>query len=146
MAQAGCVMVTAGLEVASDRLLDLIKKGVTVAQVARVAKAFADHGIYVHAYLMYGFPTETVQETVDSLEMVRQLFAAGCLHSGYWHCLAATEHSPIGMSPAQFGIRLRPRDRRSRRRIRLRQERDGARAARPRTVAARPRICGVSAF
>ena len=109
MAQAGCVMVTAGLEVASDRLLDLIKKGVTVAQVARVAKAFADHGIYVHAYLMYGFLTETVQETVDSLEMVRQLFDAGCLHSGYWHRLEALEHSPIGMSPAQFGIRLRRR-------------------------------------
>ena len=53
-------------------------------------------GIMVHAYLMYGFPTETTQETVDSLERVRQLFAAGCVQSAFWHRFAATAHSPIG--------------------------------------------------
>jgi hypothetical protein len=26
---------------------------------------------------MYGYPTQTIQETVDSLEMVRQLFEVG---------------------------------------------------------------------
>lgn len=107
MAESGCVMVTGGLEVASDRLLKRINKGVTVAQVARVAKAFADHGIHVHAYLMYGYPSETVQETVDSLELVRQLFVEGCLHSGHWHRFMVTEHSPIGSNPMEFGVRLR---------------------------------------
>ena len=62
---------------ASDRLLKLMKKGVTVEQVARVTRAFSDAGILVHAYLMYGFPTQTVQDTVDALEYVRQLFEAG---------------------------------------------------------------------
>ena len=93
---------------ASDRLLEHIKKGVSIAQVARVIKGFADQGILVHAYLMCGFPTETVQATVDSLEVVRLLFAEGCLHLGYWHRLEATGHSPIGMEPEQFGIQLRP--------------------------------------
>ena len=69
--------MSGGLEVASDRLLELMKKGVTVEQVARVTRAFTDAGIMVHAYLMYGFPTETEQDTVDALERVRQLFAAG---------------------------------------------------------------------
>ena len=100
--------VSGGLEVASDRLLELMKKGVTVAQVARVTRAFTDAGIMVHAYLMYGFPTETTQDTVDALERVRQLFAAGCIQSAYWHRFAATAHSPIGMHPAQYGITLRP--------------------------------------
>jgi hypothetical protein len=85
-----------------------MQKGVTVAQVARVTRALTDAGIMVHAYLMYGFPTETVQETVDSLERVRQLFAAGCLQSAFWHRFAATAHSPIGQRPELFGIRLRP--------------------------------------
>ncbi len=107
MKQAGCVMVMAGLEVASDRLLRLMEKGVTVAQVARVAKGFADHGIHVFAYLMYGFPSESVQETIDSLELVRQLFLEGCLHSGGWHRFMATEHNLIGMCPERFGIQLR---------------------------------------
>ncbi|MBK7535942.1 MAG: radical SAM protein [Myxococcales bacterium] len=108
LAASGCVAISGGLEVASDRLLALINKGVTVAQVARVTRAFAEAGILVHAYLMYGFPTETVQETVDSLELVRQLFAEGCLHSAFWHRFAATVHSPVGQRPELFGIRLRP--------------------------------------
>jgi hypothetical protein len=108
LAQAGCVAVSGGLEVASDRLLQLMKKGVTVEQVARVTRAFSDAGILVHAYLMYGFPTETTQDTVDALERVRQLFAAGCIHSAYWHRFAATAHSPIGLNPDAYGITLKP--------------------------------------
>jgi hypothetical protein len=108
LARSGCVAVSGGLEVASDRLLALMKKGVTVAQVARVTRAFTDAGVMVHAYLMYGFPTETTQETVDSLERVRQLFAAGCVQSAFWHRFAATAHSPIGKRPDLFGIRIKP--------------------------------------
>jgi len=107
LARSGCVAISGGLEVASDRLLDLMKKGVTVAQVARVTRAFSDAGVMVHAYLMYGFPTETAQDTVDALERVRQLFAAGCVQSAFWHRFTATAHSPIGRAPELFGIRLR---------------------------------------
>lgn len=106
LARSGCVAVSGGLEVASDRLLGLIKKGVTVEQVARVTRAFSDANIMVHAYLMYGFPTETTQETIDSLERVRQLFEAGCVQSAFWHRFAATAHSPIGKQPDLYGIRL----------------------------------------
>jgi hypothetical protein len=98
--------VSGGLEVASDRLLELMKKGVTVEQVARVTRAFTDAGVMVHAYLMYGFPTETAQDTVDALERVRQLFAAGCIQSAYWHRFSATAHSPIGLNPESYGITL----------------------------------------
>ncbi len=108
LAEAGCVAVSGGLEVASNRLLELMKKGVTVEQVARVTRAFTDAGIMVHAYLMYGFPTETTQDTIDALERVRQLFATGCIQSAYWHRFAATAHSPIGLHPEQYGITLKP--------------------------------------
>jgi radical SAM superfamily enzyme YgiQ (UPF0313 family) len=108
LARSGCIAVTGGLEVASNRLLALMQKGVTVEQVARVTRAFTDAGVMVHAYLMYGFPTETEQETVDALERVRQLFAQGCIQSAFWHRFAATAHSPIGLAPKKFGIRLLP--------------------------------------
>jgi hypothetical protein len=107
MADAGCVAVTGGLEVASPRVLKLIDKGIDIEQVAKVTKAFKEAGIYVHAYLMYGFPTQTTQETIDSLEVVRQLFAQDCLHSGYWHRFMATAHSPVGKNPKNYGIELR---------------------------------------
>ncbi|MCK6390606.1 MAG: radical SAM protein [Azonexus sp.] len=108
LADSGCIAVSGGLEVASDRLLALMKKGVSVDQVARVTKAFSDAGILVHAYLMYGFPTQTVQDTVDALEYVRQLFAEGCIQSGFFHRFACTVHSPVGQNPAEYGIKLKP--------------------------------------
>ncbi|HLE00928.1 MAG TPA: radical SAM protein [Bdellovibrionota bacterium] len=106
LARSGCIAVTGGLEVASDRLLKLMRKGVTVEQVARVTRGFTDAGVLVHAYLMYGFPTQTEQETVDSLERVRQLFENGCIQSAFWHRFSATIHSPIGRNPESFGVTL----------------------------------------
>lgn len=108
LADSGCIAVSGGLEVASDRLLKLMKKGVSVEQVARVTRAFSESGILVHAYLMYGFPTQTVQDTVDALEYVRQLFAEGCIQSGFFHRFACTVHSPVGLNPAEYGIKLKP--------------------------------------
>ena len=109
LADSGCIAVSGGLEVASDRLLKLMKKGVSVEQVARVTKGFSDAGILVHAYLMYGFPTQTEQESIDALDMVRQMMAHGCFQSAYWHRFAATAHSPIGINPEEYGITLAER-------------------------------------
>jgi radical SAM superfamily enzyme YgiQ (UPF0313 family) len=108
LAASGCIAISGGLEVASDRLLELMKKGVSVEQVARVTKGFSDAGILVHAYLMYGFPTQTVQDTVDALEYVRQLFEAGCIQSGFFHRFACTVHSPVGQNPEEYGVTLLP--------------------------------------
>jgi len=108
LADSGCIAMSGGLEVASDRLLKLMQKGVSVEQVAQVTRGFADAGILVHAYLMYGFPTQTVQDTVDALEYVRQLFENGCIQSGFFHRFTCTVHSPVGLDPEAYGIRLQP--------------------------------------
>ena len=108
LAQSGCIALSGGLEVASDRLLALMQKGVTVEQVARVTRGMTEAGILVHAYLMYGFPTQTLQDTVDALEYVRQLFENGCIHSGFFHRFVCTVHSPVGQNPAAYGVELIP--------------------------------------
>ena len=108
LADSGCIAISGGLEVASDRLLKLMKKGVTVQQVARVTKGFSNAGILVHAYLMYGFPTQTEAETLLSLEYVRQLMLNKCFHSAYWHRFAATIHSPVGLYPEEYNVTLIP--------------------------------------
>jgi len=106
LAASGCIAVSAGLEVASDRLLAAMKKGITVEQTARVAAAFHSAGILVHAYLMYGFPGETIAETVESLERVRQLFDHRLIQSAFWHRFTATAHSPVGLNPVAHGVRI----------------------------------------
>ena len=108
MAQAGCIAVTGGLECAQDRLLTLMNKGITLAGATQACQAFSDAGILVHAYLMYGFPTQTERETRDALEYVRQRFEDGHIQSAYWHRFALTAHSPIAQQPNKFGIRLLP--------------------------------------
>jgi hypothetical protein len=109
LAASGCIGLTGGLEVASERVLALIDKGITLEQAARVCRALSHAGIFTHAYLIYGFPTETAQETIDALEYVRQMFAAGYLRSAFWHLFELTMHSPIARDPERYGITIRPR-------------------------------------
>lgn len=105
MAQAGCIAISGGLEVASARILKLINKGITIETARESMKNFANAGIMTHAYLMYGFPTETAQETIDSLEVVRALFEQGYIQSAFWHRYAMTIHSPSGQEPASIGAK-----------------------------------------
>lgn len=105
MSRSGCIAISGGMEVVSDRVLKLINKGVTVKQAAEAAAHFTANNIMVHAYLMYGFPSETMQETIDALEIVRQMFAAELIQSAFWHRFAMTIHSPVGINPACYGAR-----------------------------------------
>ena len=105
LAEAGMVAVSGGLEVASDRLLKLMDKGVTIQQTVEASRHLRDAGIMVHTYLMYGFPTETLQETVDALETVRRMFDEGIVQSAFWHRYAMTCHSPSGLNPEKYGAR-----------------------------------------
>ena len=105
LAEAGMVAVSGGLEVASDRLLKFMDKGVTIQQTVEACRHLRDAGIMVHTYLMYGFPTETLQESVDALETVRRMFDEGIVQSAFWHRYAMTCHSPSGLNPEAYGAR-----------------------------------------
>ena len=108
LATSGLIAVTGGLEVASDRLLKLMDKGITVEQAAQAARAFSEAGVMVHAYLMYGFPTQTEQETVNAMEVVRQMFESGILTSGFWHRFVLTRHSRVYADPETYGVQIPP--------------------------------------
>lgn len=103
---AGCIAVSGGLEVASERILKLINKGVTIEQAVKCCAALNGAGIMVHTYLMYGFPTQTAEEAVESLEIVRQMFEVGIVQSAFWHRYAMTVHSPSGCAPEKFGANV----------------------------------------
>lgn len=105
LAAAGMIAVTGGIEIASDALLPRIQKGITVPHIVKVLEAFSNAGISTHAYLIYGFPGETLQDSLDSLETLRQLVRGGLLSSGAYHEYALTVHSPIGKQPHLYDIR-----------------------------------------
>ena len=108
MAKAGCIAVTGGLECANDRLLKLMNKGVTLASAEKVLRAFKRAEIFVHAYLMYDFPTETKAEQKAAERYVKGLGRKGLIQSCFWHRFALTVHSPIAREPEKFGIIVKP--------------------------------------
>ena len=108
MARAGCIAVTGGLECANDRLLKLMNKGITCASAERVLRGFRAAKIFVHAYLMYDFPTETKEEQKGAERYVKSLAKKGLIQSCFWHRFALTVHSPIAREPEKFGIIIKP--------------------------------------
>lgn len=103
---SGCVAVSGGIEVADDRVLELINKGVTIHQAANVCANFIEAGIMTHAYLMFGFPTQTEQEIINSLEIVRQFTEAGLITSAFWHHFSLTYHSPVYLENEKFKVKI----------------------------------------
>jgi hypothetical protein len=106
LSRSGCIAVSGGIEVASDRILKLINKGVTIGQAAITADCLTRNGIMVHAYLMYGFPSQTGQETIDSLEIIRQFFEQGLIQSAYFHRFALTAHSTIAQDTGKYKVKI----------------------------------------
>lgn len=106
MALSGCIAVSGGIEVADDRILQLINKGVSISQAADVCMNFIEAGIMTHAYLMFGFPTQTEQEIVNSLEIVRQFIESGLITSAFWHQFSLTYHSPVYLEKEKFKIEV----------------------------------------
>ncbi len=73
MAEAGCTGMLVGFESGSDRVLEFVKKGATVAQNIGCCEVLHDNNMFVWANLMCGFPTETPSEVLDTVRMVEEM-------------------------------------------------------------------------
>lgn len=85
--------VSGGIEVATGDGLKNINKGTDIQSIVSSAAAFKEAGILVHAYMIYGFWNDTAQSIINSMETLRQLFAAGLLDSAFWHKFVLTRNS-----------------------------------------------------
>lgn len=65
--KAGCRVLMFGLESASQRILNLMNKGIKIEEVRPVLKACKNAGISVRVDIMIGFPTETREESDQTL-------------------------------------------------------------------------------
>ena len=95
LAHGGLTAVSGGIEIASGSGLDAVHKGTDLDSIVAACAAFKEAGILTHAYMIYGYWLETPQMLIDSMETLRQLFAAGLLDSSFWHKFTLTKHSRI---------------------------------------------------
>ena len=73
MKSAGCVRVKIGVESGSDRILQLIKKNITVNQIRTTVDLIKKTGLDVTIYLMAGFPSETKEDMLQTLAFAQEL-------------------------------------------------------------------------
>lgn len=71
--ESGCVLLTFGVESGSDRVLEFIRKDITVAQVLEVARRMKASGIRSTYHFMGGFPTETAEEFLETCRLIEAL-------------------------------------------------------------------------
>jgi hypothetical protein len=93
LAASGLIAVSGGIEIATERGLEMTDKGFDLASLVRTLVAMRRAGLLVHAYLIYGFPGQSKADIVDSAEFCRQLFVLGLVDSAFWHRFVLTRHS-----------------------------------------------------
>ena len=72
LARAGCQIVWIGAESGSQKVLDAMDKGITVAQIYEATERLHQVGVQVAFFLQFGYPGETREDIELTLQMVRE--------------------------------------------------------------------------
>lgn len=74
MEKTGCYMVSVGIESATERILDLMQKRITPEEAEEKVQVLRDAtNMTVQGFFIIGYPTETRQEMIDTIEFARRL-------------------------------------------------------------------------
>jgi len=104
MAKAGCKALHYGLESASPRVSELMKKGINLALTEEILRNTKNAGILTHIWVIFGFPGELEEDAQMTKDFVLKLHAAGLLDSIEINAFSLTRFSPVGLKYADFGI------------------------------------------
>jgi radical SAM superfamily enzyme YgiQ (UPF0313 family) len=77
MADSGCRVVRFGIESGSQRIVDLIKKGISIENLEEIIKTFQRHDIVPVCGFMIGHPSETRRDYETTLGLAKKVIALG---------------------------------------------------------------------
>jgi hypothetical protein len=98
----GLDFVIWGVESGNDRVLEKIRKGTNVADIEKVLKNSHKAGIRNVLYIMFGFPTETKEEFMDTINFLQRNDEHITLVSP--SIFGLQKGTPIFLNPQMFGI------------------------------------------
>jgi hypothetical protein len=103
---AGCLKMVFGLESSNKRILSLMDKGIETETVRNVINYCLDSDIAIHMYIIVGFPSETREEALETLDFIRS--NDRFLHSRGASCLPCLfeleKYAPILRDPGKYGL------------------------------------------
>ncbi len=102
IARAGFVHLRFGLESASDRVLQLLRKGTNRARIEAVLQNLSRAGVCAHLYAFFGFPGETESEADETVAFVKD--NASIISSASCTTFGLLDQSPAFLDPRAFGI------------------------------------------
>ena len=73
MKKAGCYNISYGVESGSERVLKLIKKGITKERIRDVFKWTKEVGIESVGFFIIGLPTQTKEEVLETIEFAKEI-------------------------------------------------------------------------
>lgn len=100
--KSGCIAISVGFESGNQRILNLINKGTKVEKIKDTIINFSKSGIAVQIMGFTGFPSETFEESLDSINFLienRKYWTFGGLGK-----FMLTKGSIIARNPEQFNI------------------------------------------
>ena len=104
--EAGCLKMVFGLESSNKRVLSLMDKGIETEITKNIIDYCDETGIAVHMYVIVGFPSETREEALETLDFV--ISNEKFLKSKGASCLACLfeleKHAPILRDPGKYGL------------------------------------------
>lgn len=99
---AGLRMVLWGVETGSKRIFKLIRKGVDFEKRIPLLRGSADAGVWNFAYIFFGFPSETYDEALETVEMI--CANTDVIHSYGKSIFTLGKHAPLFRDAAKLGL------------------------------------------
>ncbi len=101
--ESGLKLVSWGMESASDRVLGAIRKGTNKKDISQVIKNTKKAGIKNFIYVMFGFPTETEEELIETVDFLKE-------HDEYIDIISLSQFglqkgSYVYQNPEKYGIK-----------------------------------------
>lgn len=95
-------MLLWGLESGSDRIMKLINKGIKLDKRLEILKNSSDSGIWNFCYIFFGFPSETEEEGLQTIEMIES--NTDIIHSYGRSVFTLNKHAKLHTDPSTLGI------------------------------------------
>ena len=100
---SGLKMVLWGLESGSKKIMDLINKGVPFETRIDVMRNSANAGIFNFAFIFFGFPAETKEDAMQTIELIRK--NSDVIHTYGRSVFTMGKHALIRNNPKKYGVK-----------------------------------------